>query len=34
MSAELIIKKLIVLVAGLFILAFGIALSSKSGIGV
>ena len=34
MSANLIIRKLIVLVAGLFILAFGIALSSKSGIGV
>ncbi len=33
-SPVLIIKKLIVLIAGLFVLAFGIALSSKSGIGV
>ena len=33
-SSVLIIKKLLVLIAGLFILAFGIALSSKSGIGV
>ena len=34
LSPALIVKKLIVLVAGLFILAFGIALASKSGIGV
>lgn len=34
LSPALIVKKLIVLVAGLFVLAFGIALSSKSGIGV
>lgn len=33
-SPVLIVKKLVLLVAGLFILAFGIALSSKSGIGV
>lgn len=33
-STVLIAKKLLVLAAGLFILAFGIALSSKSGIGV
>ena len=33
-SSVLLFKKLLVLIAGLFILAFGIALSSKSGIGV
>ena len=33
-NVQLFIKKLVVLVVGLFILAFGIALSSKSGIGV
>lgn len=33
-NAQLFFKKLVVLVIGLFILAFGIALSSKSSIGV